>query len=431
MARFRELPVEDAYAWPAAIVELHRLMLRAPKPVIAAVDGPAYAGGMGLAGMCDIVLATTRSTFAMPEAKIGMFPMIIIAHLARSVPRKALLEMMLTGEPIDATEAHRLGFVNHTYADRAELDIALDDYAARFTRISPHAVRLGRRAFTLLADLPAGQALDAAPFLNLPFFLGTDLAEGAEAFFERRPPSWQANTDGSHSVNGEAYLVGAVRTPVGRRGGGLSGVHPADLGAIVVEELLARTNVRGEHVDDVIFGCVSQVGAQASNIARTVALSAGLPESVPGFTLDRQCGSSQQAVHLAAQAVVSGAQDLVVAGGVEVMSLVPIASPTTVGEEAGLGHPRHGAAVPRAIRRPGDHPVPRRRADRRALGPVAGGGWSSTRWRAIVGRWPRSRRACSTPRSWRWVTSARTRVRGRTRLSSAWRRWRRCGPGVD
>ena len=197
MARFRELPVEDAYAWPAAIVELHRLMLRAPKPVIAAVDGPAYAGGMGLAGMCDIVLATTRSTFAMPEAKIGMFPMIIIAHLARSVPRKALLEMMLTGEPIDATEAHRLGFVNHTYADRAELDIALDDYAARFTRISPHAVRLGRRAFTLLADLPAGQALDAAPFLNLPFFLGTDLAEGAEAFFERRPPSWQANTDGT------------------------------------------------------------------------------------------------------------------------------------------------------------------------------------------------------------------------------------------
>jgi enoyl-CoA hydratase/carnithine racemase len=197
MARFRELPVEDAYAWPAAIVDLHRLMLGAPKPVIAAVDGPAYAGGMGLAGMCDIVLATTRSTFAMPEAKVGMFPMIIIAHLVRAVPRKALLELMLTGEPIDAAEAHRLGFVNHLYADRAELDTALDDYADRFTRVSPHAVRLGRRAFTLLADLPAGQALDAAPFFNLPFFLGTDLAEGAEAFFERRPPSWQRNTDGS------------------------------------------------------------------------------------------------------------------------------------------------------------------------------------------------------------------------------------------
>ncbi|MET0741116.1 MAG: enoyl-CoA hydratase-related protein [Candidatus Nanopelagicales bacterium] len=196
MARFRELPVEDAYAWPAAIVELHQLMLRAPKPVVAAVDGPAYAGGMGLAGMCDIVLATSRSTFAMPEVKLGMFPMIIIAHLARSVPRKALLEMMLTGEPIDAAEAHRLGFVNHTYADRAELATAVDNYAVLFTRISPHAVRLGRRAFTLLADLPAGQALDAASFFNLPFFLGTDLAEGAEAFFERRPPSWQSSTAG-------------------------------------------------------------------------------------------------------------------------------------------------------------------------------------------------------------------------------------------
>jgi enoyl-CoA hydratase/carnithine racemase len=197
MARFRELPVEEAYGWPAAIVELHQLMLRAPKPVIAAVDGPAHAGGLGLAGMCDIVLATTRSTFAMPEAKVGMFPMIIVAHLARSVPRKVLLEMMLTGEPIDAQEAHRVGFVNHTYADRSALEAALDDYARRFTQISPYAVRLGRRAFTLLADLPAGQALDAAQYFNLPFFLGPDLAEGADAFFERRPPSWQAGADGT------------------------------------------------------------------------------------------------------------------------------------------------------------------------------------------------------------------------------------------
>jgi len=140
----------------------------------------------------------------------------------------------------------------------------------------------------------------------------------------------------------EAYLVGAVRSPVGRRRGGLSGVHPADLAAHVLTELLARTGVDGGAVDDVILGCVSQVGAQASNIARTAALSAGLPESVPGFTLDRQCGSSQQAVHLAAQAVLAGQQDLVIAGGVEVMSLVPIAAATTTGEAAGLGHPRHG-----------------------------------------------------------------------------------------
>lgn len=141
----------------------------------------------------------------------------------------------------------------------------------------------------------------------------------------------------------DAFVVGAVRTPVGRRGGGLAAVHPADLAGLVIAELLTRAGVDGVAVDDVVLGCVSQVGAQASNIARTAALSAGLPESVPGFTLDRQCGSSQQAVHLAAQAVMSGQHDLVVAGGVEVMSLVPIASATTTGEAAGLGHPRHGA----------------------------------------------------------------------------------------
>jgi enoyl-CoA hydratase/carnithine racemase len=193
MGRFRELAAHEAYAWPEAIVELHRLMLRAPKPVVAAVDGPAYAGGMGLAGMCDIVLATERSSFALPETRVGMFPMIIVAHLSRSVPRKALLEMLLTGDPIDAAEAYRLGFVNRIYPDRHALEEGLDDYAARFVRSSPQAIRLGRRAFSLLADLPAEQALDAAPFLNLPFFLGADLEEGANAFLERRQPHWADN----------------------------------------------------------------------------------------------------------------------------------------------------------------------------------------------------------------------------------------------
>ncbi|MFI6712359.1 acetyl-CoA C-acyltransferase [Nonomuraea sp. NPDC050478] len=140
----------------------------------------------------------------------------------------------------------------------------------------------------------------------------------------------------------EAFIVGAVRSAVGRRRGGLSGVHPADLGAEVVAALLDRAGIAGEHVDDVVFGCVSQIGAQSTNIARVVALSAGLPESVPGTTVDRQCGSSQQAVHFAAQAVASGAQDLVVAGGVEVMSLIPIASSAIVGADAGMGMPRGG-----------------------------------------------------------------------------------------
>ncbi|WP_030664889.1 acetyl-CoA C-acetyltransferase [Streptomyces cellulosae] len=140
----------------------------------------------------------------------------------------------------------------------------------------------------------------------------------------------------------EAFIVGAVRTPVGRRKGTLSGVHPADLGAHVLRALLERTGADPGAVDDVYFGCVSQLGAQTGNIARTAWLSAGLPQHVPGTTIDRQCGSSQQAVHFAAQAVGSGAADLVVAGGVEVMSLVPIASPVFVGEQAGTGSPFAG-----------------------------------------------------------------------------------------
>jgi acetyl-CoA C-acetyltransferase len=124
----------------------------------------------------------------------------------------------------------------------------------------------------------------------------------------------------------EAYLVGAVRTPVGRRNGGLATVHPVDLAAHVLTELVARTGADPSAVDDVIMGCVSQVGPQTFDIARQAWLSAGLPESVPGVTIDRQCGSSQQAVHFAAQAVMSGQQDLVVAAGVENMSMVPMGS---------------------------------------------------------------------------------------------------------
>jgi len=122
----------------------------------------------------------------------------------------------------------------------------------------------------------------------------------------------------------EAFIVDAVRTPVGRRGGGLAAVHPADLGAHVIAALLARTQADPLAVDDVVFGCVDTVGPQAGDIARTAWLAAGLPEAVPGVTVDRQCGSSQQAVHFAAQAVLSGTADLVVAGGVQNMSMVPI-----------------------------------------------------------------------------------------------------------
>ncbi|MET7935470.1 acetyl-CoA C-acetyltransferase [Streptomyces sp. NPDC005322] len=123
----------------------------------------------------------------------------------------------------------------------------------------------------------------------------------------------------------EAYIVEAVRTPVGRRGGGLASVHPADLGAQVLRALMERSGADPAAVEDVVFGCLDTVGPQAGDIARTCWLAAGLPEEVPGVTVDRQCGSSQQALHFAAQAVLSGTQDLVVAGGVQNMSQVPIA----------------------------------------------------------------------------------------------------------
>jgi acetyl-CoA C-acetyltransferase len=127
----------------------------------------------------------------------------------------------------------------------------------------------------------------------------------------------------------EAFIIDAVRTPVTRRGGSLSTAHPADLGAHVIRALLTRARADPEAVDDVVFGCVDTVGPQAGDIARTAWLAAGLPEAVPGVTVDRQCGSSQQAVHFAAQAVLSGTADLVVAGGVQNRSMVPIGSAMT------------------------------------------------------------------------------------------------------
>ena len=124
----------------------------------------------------------------------------------------------------------------------------------------------------------------------------------------------------------DAVIVGAVRTPVGKRGGGLAGVHPVDLSGQVLAALAERTGFDPADVDDVIWGCVSQVGEQSWNVGRSAALAAGWPERVPGTTVDRQCGSSQQAVHFAAAAVISGQADLVVAGGVESMSRVPMGS---------------------------------------------------------------------------------------------------------
>jgi acetyl-CoA acyltransferase len=135
----------------------------------------------------------------------------------------------------------------------------------------------------------------------------------------------------------DAVIVDAVRTPVGKRNGGLSGVHPVDLSALVLQALAVRTDLDPALVDDVVWGCVSQTGEQAVNVGRNAALAAGWPEDVVGVTIDRQCGSSQQAAHFAAAGVIAGQYDVVVAGGVESMSRVPMLCTVTQGPGVPFG----------------------------------------------------------------------------------------------
>lgn len=149
----------------------------------------------------------------------------------------------------------------------------------------------------------------------------------------------------------EAFIVEALRTAGGRRGGRLAGWHPVDLAAEIINALVERTGADPGAVDDVFMGCVSQCGEQSSNVGRNAVLASRLPASVPGTSIDRQCGSSQQAVHFAAQAVMSGAMDMVIAAGVESMTRVPMGSPGALAQKAGLGHyqspaiaQRYGAA---------------------------------------------------------------------------------------
>ncbi|MGY0387946.1 acetyl-CoA C-acetyltransferase [Nocardioides sp. WG-D5] len=153
----------------------------------------------------------------------------------------------------------------------------------------------------------------------------------------------------------EAFIIDAVRTPVGKRGGALAGIHPADLGAHSLAALVDRTGIDAGAVDDVIMGCCDTIGGQAGDVARTAWLVAGLPDHVPGVTIDRQCGSSQQAVHFAAQGVMSGTQDLVVAGGLQNMSAIPISAAMLVGAQYGYTTPF--AESPGWVKRYGDQEV--------------------------------------------------------------------------
>jgi acetyl-CoA C-acetyltransferase len=141
------------------------------------------------------------------------------------------------------------------------------------------------------------------------------------------------------TVKHQAYIVDALRSPTGKRKGSLADIHGADLGAHVLKAIVGRNAVPADDYDDVIFGCVDTIGALAGNIARTAWLAAGLPLGVPGTTVDRQCGSSQQAIHFAAQAVMSGTQDVVLAGGVQTMSSIPIGSAMLAGRPLGFTTP--------------------------------------------------------------------------------------------
>jgi len=141
----------------------------------------------------------------------------------------------------------------------------------------------------------------------------------------------------------EAYIVDTLRTPTGRKKGSLSQMHPADLGAHALSALMNRVDVDPAAVEDVVFGCVDAIGPMAGDIARTCWLAAGLPEEVPGTTIDRQCGSAQQALHFAAQGVMSGTQDIVVAGGVQQMNAIPISAAMLAGQEYGFETPFGGS----------------------------------------------------------------------------------------
>ena len=153
----------------------------------------------------------------------------------------------------------------------------------------------------------------------------------------------------------QAYIIDALRSPTGKRKGGLAHVHAIDLGAHVLKALVERNQIPADEYDDVIFGCVDTIGSQAGDIARTSWLAAGLPLNVPGTTIDRQCGSSQQALHFAAQAVMSGTQDVIAVGGVQTMTQIPISSAMLAGQPLGFADPFSGSKGWRA--RFGEQPV--------------------------------------------------------------------------
>jgi enoyl-CoA hydratase/carnithine racemase len=173
------------------VVELFKEMERCDVPIVARVNGHAYGGGFGLVCACDMAVASEDASLGTPEARIGLFPMMILPYMLRVVPRRALLEMCVTGEPWTAAEARALGIVNHV-APAAELDGKLDWFLQRFTGNSPTAVRLGKHALHAIADMTLPQSLDFAQSFLAQMARTQDAREGFRAFNERRRPDWPA-----------------------------------------------------------------------------------------------------------------------------------------------------------------------------------------------------------------------------------------------
>ncbi len=241
--------------------------------------------------------------------------------------------LVLLAETIDAAEAQALGLVTWVVA-AAEIDAFVDDLADRLAAGPPFALAQSKALLNDGADRTLRDALANEARAQAGNFATADSAEAYAAFAEKREPTftgqWAVKEIGAEQMR-ETVIVEAVRTPVGKRNGGLSDMHAADLSAVVLNELVERTGIDPDVVDDVVWGCVSQVGDQSSNIGRYAVLAAGWPERIPGTTINRACGSSQQALDFAVQAVMSGQQDVVVAGGVEVMSRVPLGSARATG----------------------------------------------------------------------------------------------------
>ena len=306
---------------------LHELTV----PTVAKVTGVAVGAGWNLALGCDFVVATPESRFCQIFSKRGLSVDLGGSWLLpKLVGLQQAKRLVLLADMIDAEEARSLGLV--TWIKAAD---EIDAFVAELARPAGRgparragaeqgaAQRRRRRDIARSAGQRGPGAAGQLRHRRLNRGVRGVRRRSATPAFTGR---WAVAAQIGVSKMRETVIVEAVRTPVGKRNGGLSDMHAADLSAIVLNALMERAGVDPEIVDDVVWGCVSQVGDQSSNIGRYSVLAAGWPESIPGTTVNRACGSSQQALDFAVQAVMSGQQDVVVAGGVEVMSRVPLGS---------------------------------------------------------------------------------------------------------